>query len=175
MSRQYWSELIVWNTANGTAVANTTTETIIFPDVNIPANYVADGRVLRLRCQGALSTTATPTMIFSVRWGTVTGTVICKSGAITQGSGVTSVIWDFVVLITCRANGVSGSVFAIGVASVGSASTLTNMMGSAGATVPAAVTIDESVDKALSVTATWSAASASNTLTGHNYYLESLN
>ena len=44
MSRQYWSETLSWATADGTAVNTTTTETIIFPNVTIPANYMQDGR-----------------------------------------------------------------------------------------------------------------------------------
>ena len=71
MSRQHWSESIFWATADGTAVANTTTETIVFPNTTIPANYMQDGRVLRLRAFGKLSTTGTPTITFAIRWGVV--------------------------------------------------------------------------------------------------------
>jgi hypothetical protein len=44
-----------------------------------------------------------------------------------------------------------------------------------GVVTPAAATLDLTADTALAITATWSAASASNTLTGLNYILESLN
>jgi hypothetical protein len=40
---------------------------------------------------------------------------------------------------------------------------------------PAAVTVDLTADTALSLTADWSAASASNTLTGMFYTIEALN
>src|ERR1051326_2351080 len=88
MSRQYWSETVNWAVASGTAVANTTTETILFPNVTIPANYLQDGRCLRLRAFGAYGTTATPTLTFSLRWGGVSGTVISKSTAVTLTSAV---------------------------------------------------------------------------------------
>jgi len=48
MSRQAWNETLAWATADGTAVHTTTTETILFPNVTIPANYMQDGRALRL-------------------------------------------------------------------------------------------------------------------------------
>ena len=52
---------------------------------------------------------------------------------------------------------------------------LVNPMGSAGVTVPAAVTVDLETATPLAITADWSAASASNTITGHIYLIESLN
>lgn len=185
MSRQFWSEQIAWATADGTAIANTITETIIFPNITIPANYMADGRVLRITIFGRHSTTGTPTLTFRVRWGGVAGTVLAASGAITCGSGVTAGMWRMDVLIQTRSNGSAGTLFVTGQATVAddAASTVgsatnthgSDFMGSAGVATPAAVAVDLTADTALSVTATWSAASASNTLTGHNYILESLN
>lgn len=185
MSRQFWSETIAWATADGTAIANTVTETIIFPNVTIPANYMADGRVLRLTVYGRHGTTGTPTLTFRVRWGGVAGTVLAASGAITCGSAVTAGMWKVELLIQVRTNGSSGSLFVTGQATVAddAASTVgsatnthaSDFMGSAGVATPAAVTVDLTADTALSVTATWGTANASNTLTGHNYVLESLN
>lgn len=185
MSRQFWTETLSWATADGTAIANSTTETIIFPNVTIPANYMQDGRVLRLTLYGRHSTTGTPTLTFRTRWGGVTGTVICASGAVTAGSGVTAAMWKMEIIIQTRSNGATGTVFAVGnvrlgedaASTVGSAtnSGAEDLMGSAGVATPAAVTVDLTADTALSVTATWSAASASNTLTGHVYTIETLN
>lgn len=185
MSRQFWSETLAWATADGTAVANTTTETIIFPNITIPANYLQDGRVLRLTVYGRHSTTGTPTLTFRTRWGGVSGTVIAASGAITAGSGVAAAMWRMEVIIQVRGNGASGSVYAMGEVelgedaanTVGSATNATalGLMGSAGVATPAAATVDLTADTALSISAQWSAASASNTLTGHIYLLEALN
>src|ERR1043166_1430664 len=88
MSRQFWVELIAWATATATAVANTVTETVVFPNVTIPANYMQDGRALRLKMFGSYGTTATPTLIFSVRWGGVAGTVLAKQAANVTTSAV---------------------------------------------------------------------------------------
>ena len=177
MSRQFWSEALFWATANGTAVANTTTETIIFPDVTIPANYMADGRVLRLRAFGKLSTTATPTIIFAIRWGGVAGTLLATTEAITCASGAANTAWALEAIIQTRSNGATGSLFVMGEIQVNlTASTVTaGAFGVSGFDAPAAVTADLTTDKALSLTADWSAASASNTLTGHLYVGESMN
>lgn len=185
MSRQYWMETIAWAVADGTAIANTVTETIVMPNVTIPANYMADGRALLMDVAGRLSTTATPTIRFRVRWGGVSGTVIWDSGTITTAT-VTAALWALRNLrIQTRSNGATGTLFTIGDAFVGSAAAPTvgsatgapaiGVFGSAGDDTPAAVTVDLTADTALAVTAQWSAASASNTLTGHQYYLESTN
>ena len=185
MSKQTWVETVAVATADGTAIANTTTEAIIFPNNTIPANFLQGDRCLRLTAYGRHSTTATPTLTFALRWGGVSGTVISQSGALTCGSGVTAAPWKVQVLIQTRSNGSTGTVFVQGEAmcwddAVGSTGSATNApgiaaMGSAGAATPAAVTVDLTADTALSLTADWSAASASNTLTGHMYLLEVLN
>src|SRR5262245_50419836 len=87
MSRQFFSEATAWAVSAGTAVANTTTETILIPNVTIPGNFMQDGRVLRVSGYGAHGTTSTPTIIFSQRWGGVGGTVISKSATVTTTSG----------------------------------------------------------------------------------------
>jgi hypothetical protein len=177
LSRQYWEELLAWATADGTAVANTTDETILFPDVTIPANYMSDGRVLRMEAFGKLSTTGTPTLTFTIRWGGVAGTVLALSEAITQGSGVTNVNWSLNALIQNRTNGATGSLLVMGELHIHSAAgtVLENVFGVSGFDAPAAVTVDLTTDKALSLTADWSAASASNTITGLIYNLSSRN
>lgn len=177
MSRQFWSETLAWATADGTAVANTIAETIIFPDVTIPANFMQDGRAIRMRAFGKLSTTVTPTMTWAIRWGGVAGTLLATTEAITMGSTVTNVNWALEAVIQCRANGATGSLFVMGELSVHTAvgTVLSNVFGVSGFDAPAAVTVDLTTDKALSLTADWSAASASNTLTGHVYTLEAMN
>lgn len=185
MSRQFWTETLTWATADGTAVANTTTETIIFPNITIPANYLSDGRLLELYARGRFSTTATPTIRFRLRWGGVAGTVLWDSGTITCAT-VTAALWSIPGLhIQTRVNGAAGSLFVMGECLVGSAAApsvgsatgapAVGVFGSAGDDTPAAVTVDLTADTALALTATWSAASASNTLTGHQYLLKALN
>src|SRR5436190_3239772 len=186
MSRQFWDEALFWSVANGAQILNTTTETIIFPNVTIPANYMQDGRVLRLRVQGQVSTgTGPPTLIFGLRWGGVAGTMLCKTAACTMVASITASMWDLDIVVQTRTNGSAGTVFAIGTARVfaGVAGTvasatgegLVTPMGSAGVLAPAVATVDLTADTALSITATWSASSTSHTLTGLNYLIEGVN
>lgn len=182
-----WVEAIYWATADGTAIANTVTETIIFPNVTFPANYFQDGRAFRIYAMGRYSTTGTPTLVFSARWGGVSGTLLAKTTTITGGSGITNAIWELWLVIQCRSNGATGTLFVAGWARLGSGLT-TPAVGSATAApgesafsaaasqiTPAAVTCDLTADTAFSLTGTWSAASSSDTLTGHVYIGEALN
>lgn len=177
MSRQTWAELLAWLTVDATALANNASEAIIVPDFTIPANYMQDGRVLRARIFGKLSTTGTPTMIWGVRWGGVAGTLLANTEAVTMGSGVANVNFALEILLQTRANGASGKIITSGEMTVHTAAgtILGNVFGVSGYDAPAEVTVDLSIDKALSFTGKWSAASASNTMTVHQYTLESLN
>lgn len=178
MSRQFWNEARSWATADGVAVANTTTETIIFSDVTIPANYMQDGRLLRIRAFGKLSTTGTPTITFAIRWGGVAGTLLATTEAITNGSGVANVNWEVEAYVQTRVNGSAGTLLVYGTVTVHTSSTavVRNVFSVSGYNDPAQVgSLDLTVDKALSITADWSVADALNTLTGMLYTIESLN
>lgn len=187
MSRQFWQELLAWATASGTAVANTVTETILFPNVTIPANYMQDGRMVRIRASGQHSTlgSGTVSLVFQLRWGGVAGTVICKTGTITQLVSLTAAYWDLDIILNVRSNGATGTVMGNGIARVFGATAPT--IGSAtgapaiapmtngGQITPAVATLDLTADTALSLTVTHGAASASNTVTGLQYNIEALN
>lgn len=184
MSMQTWEECLLSTTVSGTAVANTTTETIIFPNVTFPANFLYPKRTIHIVAIGQYSTTGTPTLIFTTRWGGVSGTVLCKTAACTLPT-ITAGLWSLDIYMTVRSEGVSGTVMANGVARVfaGVAGTVASATGeglvtpmtNGGVLTPAVATIDTTADTAFSVTATWSAASASNTLTGLNYTIEAMN
>lgn len=136
-----------------------------------------DGRCLRLRAFGKLSTTATPTITFAIRWGGVSGTLLATTEPITTATGSANTAWSIEALIQTRANGVTGSLMVMGDVRVNlTASTQTaGVFGVSGFDAPAPVTVDLTADTALSITADWSAASASNTLTGLLYAVEALN
>ncbi len=179
MSRQYWGETLAWSTANGAAITNTTAETILFPNVTIPANYLQDGRTLRITVRGKISNVVTSpgNMTFRLRWGGVSGTILCQSAATAlSATAFADAIFCIFIELVVRANGSSGSVLAIGDAYCDNLSVRDPMMmGSAGATAPTAVTVDLTADTALSITAQFSTANASNSITGMNYLVEALN
>lgn len=182
MSRQFWGELVAWVTADGTAISATTTETIIFPNITIPANYLQDGRALRFTAYGR-HTSAGQTFIFRMRWGGVSGTVLCASPTVT-GPTATAGLWKHEGVIQTRSNGATGTVFAVNdievcddaamTAGVATSTPAVGLGGSAGVATPAAVTVDLTADTALSMTCTFGTA-GSNAVTGHIYLLEALN
>lgn len=194
MSRQFWSETLTWAVASGTAVANTGVETILFPNITIPANYLQDGRTLRLRAFGGYGTTATPSCVISLRWGGVAGTILGKTGlnvltsAVGGGASMTAP-WTFEALIQTRSNGSSGTLMTNGeiiwyTSTLGTAGTVTNygmpaalVSGTTGApgTAAAVSTVDLTSDTAISLTALWSAGAAANSIQGYQYTIEALN
>lgn len=184
MSRQFWSETVAWATASGTSVNSANVETILFPNVTIPANFLQDGRALRIRAIGQWTTTAsTPTLIFNLRWGGVAGTLLCKTAAITTVASTTAAMWDLDIIVQTRSNGSSGTVMANGVARAfaGVAGTIASATGeglvtpmtAGGVITPAVATVDLTADTALSLTVTPSTTAA--TLIGLNYTIEALN
>jgi len=192
MSRQFWAETLAWATADGTAVANTTTETILYSNITIPANYLQDGRLFRLTVYGKHGTTATPTLTARLRLGGVSGTVLAATGAITTtcavggGASMTAMV-KLDAIIQVRSNGSSGTLMSNGVITLWTATaptlgTVTNygceaalVSGSTGGSTPAVATVDLTADAALSVTVQWGTANAANSIQGINYLLESLN
>lgn len=198
MSRQSWVETIAVATAAGTAVANTTTETILFPNITIPANYLADGRTMSLRASGMWSTTTgSPTMTFNLRAGVaVTGVQLCTTAAIiTPATAISLAAWDLDIIITVRTNGATAALMAFGRAimfagvapTISSSATGSSFTGTGvAATTPmtnngvlfsgaGTATVDATGDQPLALCAKWSANSASNTITGTNYALRSEN
>jgi len=187
MSRQYWMECIAWATTDGAAIASSTTETILFPNVTIPAGYMADGRILRLFANGKYSTLGSGTVshVYQVRWGGVAGTLICKTGTVTLLISMTNALFEIEVELQTRSNGSTGTVMGNGkaVAFGGTAPTIGSATGApavspmtnGGQTVPAAATLDLTADTALSITLTHGANSGSNTATGLQYSIESKN
>lgn len=182
MSRQYWTESLAWATADGTAVSATTTETIVFPNITIPANFMQDGRTLRFTAYGR-HTSAGQTVIFRMRWGGVSGTIICASPTVTAPTA-TAGIWKHEGLIQTRSNGSSGTLFGINdiiicddaAHSAGSATSVPalGLGGSAGVATPSTASVDLTADTALSMTVQFGTA-GSNAVTGHIYTLEALN
>lgn len=192
MSKQTWEEALTWATASGAAIATSVVETILFPNVTIPANYMQDGRTLQLNAFGAYGTTATPTLIFALRWGGVAGTVIAKTAANVMTSAVgggasMTAMWNLNVFIQTRSNGATGTLMTNGTctyytSTLGTAGTVTNYgmtmaiaSGSTGGTTPVAVTVDLTADTALSLTALWGTSNAANSIQGLNYNLETMN
>lgn len=194
MSRQYWSETVQSITSSGATVASTAVETILAPNVTIPANYMQDGRTLRLRAWGQYGTTATPSCVISLRWGGVGGTILGKTGLNVLTSGVgggasMTANWSMEAIIQTRSNGATGTVWTMGdivwyTSTLTTAGTVTQygmpvalISGTTGApgTAAAVSTVDLTADTALSFTALWSASNAANSIKCDIMTIEALN
>lgn len=150
--------------ADGSAYASSTTATDVNPTPNtiIPANYLLPGSTLEVIASGKFSTTGTPTLTLGVYWGGVAGTAIVTSGAVTTASGASNLSFFLRAILVVRSIGSTGSIFGSGfVMGIGAATTLALLPASAPAVTSS---LDTTSAKALTLGATWSANSASNTL-----------
>jgi hypothetical protein len=160
------------NVTAGTALANSTTLTDISPapQILVPANMLDVGQVIRLTAFGVFSTTATPTLLTGFYWGGVAGTALGATGAITTGTA-TNWLWRTEYEGRVRTTGTGGTIMGSGQMFLGTSLTAMSVSALPG-TALAAVTIDTTTAKALTVGAQWSAASASNTITCHHFSVE---
>lgn len=137
-------------TANGSAVTNTTTETVM-ATFTIPAGALKQGRIIDfLAAFIATSTNGTDTFRYRVRLGGVAGSVVGDSTAIDLANNDTGVINGQIVV---REDGASGSV-------VGAA--LSVLKTTAAQVLLDATAVDTTAALTLVLTCTQSAASASN-------------
>lgn len=162
--------------ADGTQISNTTTETIICPDFNVPGFYLAPYKTLYWWAFGVLSNVVTTpgTFILRVRWGGVAGTVLLQSGAQNLDTTArTNSIWCAEGWHVCRSTGSSGSFMSGGimhnnVLSSTAANLLPALLGSAGAPLASgnvAVTVDTTIAKLFSITGQFSVATSPTNLT----------
>jgi hypothetical protein len=155
-------------TSTSGTVANTTAETSVLGSVVgssvLAANALAVGRTLRIQAWGIVSDTGTPTLTVKVKLGS---TVILTTGAITLASGISDKLWRLEAIITCRSVGGSGTVFGQGQFNYNNG-LFTDIVNTA------TTTVDTTSSQTIDVTATWSAASSSNTISCTNAVLEVL-
>lgn len=185
---QGWEELIDTLTADGTQISNSTSEALLCPDFNIPAYYMAPGRVLRLYIAGVMSNVVTTpgTFTLRLRWGGLaSGIVLLASAA--QGldtTARTNALWSADMMVVCRTAGATGTFMSSGtlrqinLLSSTAANLLPAMLGSAGtplASGNAAVTVDTTAAKLLSVTGQFSVATSPTNCTAQIRTIEVLN
>lgn len=181
-----WVETLDSIVAAGTQISNSTTETIICPDFSIPGFYMGPGKTIELWAFGVMSNVVTTpgTLTMRVRWGGVAGTVLLASAA--QGldtTARTNSLWALQAFIVCQTAGaagtfMSGGMFWGNVLSSTAANLLPALLGSAGtplASGNAAVTVDTTTAKLLSVTAQFSVATSPTNFTCHQRILKAIN
>ena len=182
---QSYGECFYSNRQDFTTANTFTAEATIIAGPNlqptIPANYLGQtsswGKTLSFRAMGVFGTTSTPTMIFTMRLGTtqgaadVTGTQVGATAAITTGSGVSNVTWYLHLDLTCNTPGQGATACTLSGAGLvysptGFASPFFYPINAS--TPPTATwtaTINGAVAQYFNLSLTWSASSASNTIT----------
>jgi hypothetical protein len=180
MSSNSWVQLLSRQYTDGTALTNTTTPTSIIPVAErfvLPAGLLFPGARLKVRAGGRMSTAgATPgTLTLDIRFGSV---VVFNGGASpTLATSASNLSWLAEIELQCRAYGAGTSANMLGMGTLLSAalSASTPVM-LLPASAPAVGTgFDSTASQAVDLYATWSFASASNTITLHDFALQLLN
>jgi len=184
------------NTADFTARNTFTTEVSLIGDtangappqsmINqfcaIPANDARAGKVYKVIFAGVHSTTGTPTLIFTPRWGNsvtiATNISLGVSQTLTTGSGVAAqpFFGEFIFAIRTAPPGATlGTGKGHGFVAIGTATTTAAVvtMGKTAATVDTSG--QGTAGCGLQIGVTWGTSSASNTITCETYILQSLN
>lgn len=178
MSQALWDELIYRSTGSGPTLT-AAAEALMVTDVNIPANYMTVGRIITVRLFGKASNAVTTpgTLTLRIRWGGLAGTVLVASAAMTQNVIVqTDKTWFAEADIECLTEGTSGTFLTAGrivrgnQAAAAVADMTPDMWPAASL---AAVTVDTTVAKLLSVTAQPSLTTASLTCMGYQLFSRS--
>lgn len=162
-------------TAAGTALASSTTLTDVSaaPNYVLPANFLQAGSALRFTAFGTFSNTSTPTLLLGIYYGGVAGSALAATGATTTTTGATNWPWRIELTTTVVSTGSSGTAMSQGFVQLATSLTAVTTI-PIPATALANVTIDTTAAKALTVGAQWGTSNASNTLTCHKLYIESV-
>lgn len=187
------TELIYASTAAGTA-KNTFTSEVQINDTagmgaqaHLPADFwlpnnTQPGRGIRIVARGILSSTATPTYTFTIRFGAAANTssaIVLGSAALTTGSGVSNQMFELegdVILTTLGAAGTNSTVRGTGMIQCGGlASPFTYPVWGGAASPGTVATVDTSITNYINFNVTCSASSASNTITLQQLLIFGLN
>jgi hypothetical protein len=187
------TEALAANSAVGSAFASFTSAQFISANSGaayLPANFFemsggnGVGKSIYIKAFGVLSVTGTPNFTMAVSLNTTQGTysanVLATTAAVAMSSGVTNVPWELDVIATCASVGASGSFLSDGMFKVYNAITSATAWGgyrcsSSTANPNTAVTISTQSAYYLELAGTWSASSASNTVTVYQLMVLGLN
>lgn len=175
MSSNSWNQTLITAQGDGSALTNSTTATSLLPaqaKFTMPANLLKIGDILRVKAFGRMSTAAsTPgTFTFDVRAGS--STVIFNGGASgTLATSASNVTWDLEAYLTVRAVGTSANTLGTGRLITAALSTTTPILLLPASSPVVGSNFDSTASFVVDLFGTWSVASASNTITLHQYEL----
>jgi len=186
--QQGYIAVLLNSIADGTALTNTTTATSILPVIakpTLPANYLFAGKMFRVTASGRVSTVVTTpgTLTLDLRFGSVN---VFSGGAMTLNTTAqTNVGWIYEAIFTVRAVGATTTANVLGQGSWQSHAVIGSPLPTAGSagehilpfnTAPVVGTgFDSTAAQLVDLFATWSVASASNSITCHQFLIEDLN
>lgn len=133
------------------------------------------GTRINVEAWGVASNTGTPTLILGVYYGTPTspvgGVALAVSTAKTTTTAMSNWEWHIRWMGRVTAIGVSGAIMSSGYWRLPTSLTAWTEI-RLPETAPASVTIDTTINKGIGIGATWSASSASNTITCHDMQVQ---
>lgn len=142
-----------------TTIANSAALTAL-QAFTVPANDPITGSCYRMTGFGVFSVTGTPTLTFALYWGGTGGTSIAAVPAVTAAAGITSAPFRYEALVCFRSTTSCTAVLMLDI----DTSAATDATSRFVATPTAASTVTTNVNSDLTIGFTWSAASASNTI-----------
>lgn len=171
LSFDYFARLMGSNTADSSAVANTTTETLFDIVHTVGVNDINEvGTTFLVFAAGRASTSGTPTLRIRLKGGVSSATTLYDSAAHTMGAGVTDRPWMFLWTVTvsvAATGGSPGELRTVPIVNRVDARSATN--------AKAGASVDLAFNCEFGVSAEWSAASVSNTATLDSFVVVSLN
>lgn len=157
LSNDFDIPLTMFRLSSNSTVASTASETSFTLSgrgtATIPAGFLTVGKTFEIEAWGRVSTTGTPTLRTRLYLGS---TVVINTGTFTFGT-VTNDIYHWRGIFTCQSTGASGTVEGQAIARLSNAVSSNGVNGSS--------TINTTTSQAITLRVTWSAASASNTVT----------
>lgn len=157
------------------------TQGIINQFCAISPNDARAGKTYRVRGGGVYSNTATPTLIWTPRWGSsttpATNVTLVASPTVTTITGITNLalFWDFDVYVRTSPPGATlGTVWGVGRILMGIPVTSSQYaqdvpLGGSASAATIDTTGQGTAGCGITLNATWSASSASNTITCHGW------
>jgi hypothetical protein len=166
--KQFLNGNLFAQTTTGT-IANSVTETTISSTgqgtLTLPANFFVAGKTIRIRANGIMSSISSPTLRIRIKAGSTT---LLDTTAVSVGNH-TNALWMVDSIITCRTTGGSGTVFAQGIfEEYGTTKNQHSMVNTT------TTTLSTTSSQAMTLTAQWGTASASNTISCTNLTMEIL-
>lgn len=146
------------NTADSSAVANTTSETLFDIVHTVPTADINEvGRTYLIFAAGRASTSGVPTLQIKLKGGVSSADTLWDSAGQSMGSGVTDRPFMFIWVVTTRVTGATGQLHSAPLQARIDARNSNNSKTNA--------TVDLTFPCEFAISAQWSAASASNTAT----------